>query len=124
MPQTDTPGDVTHQGSEKQVPLVGQGHGGRPGTPFVCTQRVVRGRRQQKNGSRSPDPFPGVRRGQEAREGDIPQSVFAIFAGKQRRLADERQDGTGDQVPVLVEGEGPDRLDVQRRSKMYRQTFS
>jgi len=90
-----------------------QRHRGWSQPPVVIAERTVGVGWQLGDGTDTPDPALGIARGQKGRELRIAEPEGALLPRAQLRLPDQRQDGPGDQVPVLIQRNRDDRLDVQ-----------
>src|SRR5258708_3873901 len=100
-PKTQCPGMVsrTADGPRPQVDCD-------PTFTEVAVGKVATGPTPQTN-------FPGIRRRQERGETYVAQAEASAPAGGEARLRDQRDDRTGDEIPVVGQSNRNDRLDVE-----------
>ena len=89
-------------------------HCGRAGAPFFRTQRAVSRRRPGEHRTRAPNPAAARRRfGREEKTlHDVAQAELGTGAVRCPLRVDDRHDGARDEIPIFVERERNDRLDV------------
>jgi len=106
------PDVVEQQAVEPRVVLFhSQRDRGRSQAPVVIAEGAIGMGRQLGDGSNAPDPALGVARRQEGGILSIAEGV--VLDRTQARLSDQREDGAGDQVPAIVQGNGDDGLYIQ-----------
>lgn len=94
-----------------------QGDGGRPERPAVNPEGIFRCRGNAERGTHTPDStvFRNRTRGKEEALQDIAQTGLVLPLPSHVLLLNERDDGARDQIPILVQGERDQRLQVELR---------
>ena len=103
---------IVEQHAEHPMSRRRQEHGRRAEQDSARPENRIAGGRNGEDRANAPDQFARVRRRQEQRLGNIANTVgAAVF--RRIRLADQRNDGARDDVPVFVQVHWNDRLDIE-----------
>src|SRR5208337_5424240 len=94
-----------------------QDYPGRPSAPLAPGEEGVRRRRVEKNRSHAPDDSRRRRTGGRQKEALQGVGEPRLGLGKEAVERRERDDRADNEVPVTVQGERNDRLNVQRIAK-------
>ena len=109
----DRPDVVDQRAVDPRLAQV-QGHGRGPQSPRALTKPVVGRGVELRDRANAPHPSTDHLLGQkERRELEVSNAEFPILVGSKGRLRNHRHDGARNEVPIRVQAEGKDRLDVQ-----------
>ena len=111
----DTP-DVVCQNAISPGLVLLEHHGCRTDTELIGTKKIVGRCGKQENRPDAPDRIAGFRREEKALHGITEPRGIRRAARENATLVDDRKNGAGDDIPIVVQGNRNDRLEVQGES--------
>src|SRR6476660_4118324 len=89
-----------------------EGNGGRTEQHLTCSENRIGRGRNRKNGTDAPDQGAWMGGGEKELLGNVADAIRVVVK-KRTRLTDHGHDGARDEVPVRVETQRYDRLNVE-----------
>ena len=105
--------DIVGERAEQPMPLYREDDDRRSCTPAMVAEILIGRGRQQECRPDAPDDFARLCRREEERGIEISDPELLMARGRQLGLGDHRRDPAGDQVPIRIDRDWNDGLDVE-----------